>query len=794
MNILLFSLPYIVLQLLKRQSIARSLSASLAIIPLFLILPLPLYSVLLIFSILNTLYIKSFKTPLNLKILKNIKHLPSLKDSLKQHISIPFISLCLLSAILYPFFLKTPPLYSLLFLPFLFLCPKDLLPYPFYLLTLPFSKISKTSNTQIPTPQNECFTKPNPNFPLEKITTSFSGKKLFSLPTYTPSQKPHIIFLYLESFRSTSLSVAPHFLKLSQEGIYFSNFHANASQTFKAVFATLYGLPPCFGSDFTESSSPVLTLPLNGLPDLLKSEGYQNIFLKAGSHQFDNQGKFLKNHNFDHTFDKEDIKQSIPQSYGTSWGVHDEFMYTYLEGLIKNAESPLFLNAATLTNHHPFFYPDNFTPSHGNTAFEKTMEYTDHALNNFINSLKTTGAPIHLYILGDHGYPITQNREIEFTRSLDTNITHVPFLILPINCGKFTPQEIKDTSSQIDILPTLMDIYNLKGKNSSIGSSLLRKRSNPQALLLNEAVLPLSGIVTNNSYKTFQTLIPLYNTLKELYKSKSISSSKSFLKTLDLSSSAITHKELNDLLNKNPNLKNLYLNDTMLIASLDLNFPQTLKKIQLNNNLLITDEDIQNLPISLQSISIKGCNNLTDQSLNHLSQCNLAELALNGSQFSQAAIEKLLYASNLSKLDLEDTPPLSPQCFNHPLEEVVLKNPSNITDQTLKALCSKNLNLFLCDDCSLLTDECSQHLKKTSLEVLHLENAFKLSDITINHITHLPIHAFYISRARALTKSSIDKLLKPSLRKLFCIDCDNLPQHLDETDGKEICLLKEGGG
>lgn len=55
---------------------------------------------------------------------------------------------------------------------------------------------------------------------------------------------------------------------------------------------------------------------------------------------------------------------------------------------------------------------------------------------------------------------------------------HVPFLIYAP--GRIeAPQVITTPSSQLDLLPTFMDLFQIEGLNHSIGSSLVRKRENP---------------------------------------------------------------------------------------------------------------------------------------------------------------------------------------------------------------------------------------------------------------------------------------------------------------------------
>jgi hypothetical protein len=727
-----------------------------------------------------------------LSSLKMIKHLPSLKDSINQQIpliSLPFIAL---GAAAYTFLLSRAPVSSLMTLPLLFILDKKWLPYPFYLMTNLFKRKKKGSSCEIPTPENEIFHRTDIKFPLEKYTTGFSGEKAFSLEV---GEKPDVVFLYLESFRGHDVGkCTPVFDRLKEEGIYFPNFYANGSQTFKAMFATMYGIPPSFGPDFTESSSTVGALPVRGLPDFFAENGYSNVFLKAGSLRFENQGDFLQNHGYEFLYDEKDIKASNEAAYGTSWGVHDEFMYDYLIEKISSSKKPLFISAASVTNHHPFILPHEFTSKYGDTPFTKTMEYSDLALGECIKKLTALNRAMHVYIMGDHGYPLDHDGKPILATSLKKEVTHVPLLILPLHLGKVHPQTVDSVSSQIDILPMMMDIYNFKGINSSIGSSLYRKKKAPGAYLLNEAVVPVSGIVTETEYKTVNEYLPLYETLNTLYKEKRISTAQEDLKILNFDGISIPKDVLQEMLDKSPNLETLILSNSPLVYSLDLRYPKTLKKIVLDNNILITDDDVLCLPESIEHISLGGCRNLTDKTLSYLPSLSIKEISFSCKNFGEKALAIFLKQVSLKKVWIIDSDLIDNSFFlsfeKHNLEEITIAGTVNFSDSFIKAIASPQLKIFMCDNCINITDLSLSYLRDTALEVLHLEKGENLTDKGIEFISPLRIHTFYISRSSHITENGAEKLNSPFMQNLFCIDCNQLPVVYKEPPGKQIYFLK----
>ncbi|MCH9624629.1 MAG: Phosphoglycerol transferase I [Chlamydiia bacterium] len=729
-----------------------------------------------------------------LSSLKMIRHLPSLKDSLNEQlplVSLPFI---ILGAIFYTFLLSPSPIWSLMTLPLLFLFNKKWLPYPFYLVASLFKRKKRGSFCKIPTPENEIFHRTDNKFPLEKYTMGFSGEKAFTLEV---GEKTDVVFLYLESFRGHDVGkCTPIFDQLKEKGIYFPHFYANGTQTFKAMFATMYGIPPCFGRDFTESSSTVGALPVKGLADFFAENGYNNVFLKAGSLQFENQGDFLQNHGYEFLYDEKDIKASNPNAYGTSWGVHDEFMYDFLVEKIASSKEPLFISAASVTNHHPFILPQGFTAKYGDTPFTKTMEYSDLALGKCIKKLTALNRPMHVYIMGDHGYPLDHDGKPILATSLKKEVTHVPLLILPLHMGKALPQRVESVSSQIDILPMMMDIYNFKGINSSIGSSLYRKKKAPCAYLLNEAVVPVSGMVTPAEYKTVNEYLPLYETLNTLYKEKRISSSKEDLKILNFDGISITNNDLQAILDRNSHLETLILSNSPLLHSLDFKYPKTLKKIVLDNNILISDDDILFLPKSIDHISLGGCRNLTDQTLSYLPSLSIKEISFSCKNFGEKALTTFLQKVLLKKVWVTDSDLIDNRFFlsfaKHDLEEITISGTRNFSDAFIKAIASPELKIFMCDNCVDITDLSLSYLKNTSLEVLHLEKGENLTDQGIEYISPLRLHTFYISKSKHLTEDGAKKLNNSFMQNLFCIDCIQLPLVYKEPPGKQVFFLKAG--
>lgn len=307
------------------------------------------------------------------------------------------------------------------------------------------------------------------SFPL--TTTPTMGPKLFDIPT---ADKPHILFITLESFRAKNvgclgakLPLSPHFDELAKKGILFSNFHSTGNLTNRAIIASLFGIQPAHQPWHL---GQYCNLPLIGLPHILSKHGYHPALIQGGSTAFDHEAEFFGKQGFETILGKRDIAKP-----GTSWGSHDEFLMPFAAQWLQKQKTPTFLNLFTITNHHPWRHPQK------TDGFLNTFAYTDWALNLLIEELRERSLleKSILFIFGDHGQELEdRDPRFEINRHLFQDNIHIPLLIYAEGRIK-APLKIDTVSSQIDLLPTVLDLMNLKDPHQSLGKSLLRPSSSP---------------------------------------------------------------------------------------------------------------------------------------------------------------------------------------------------------------------------------------------------------------------------------------------------------------------------
>ncbi len=335
--------------------------------------------------------------------------------------------------------------------------------------------------------QNEKKSNPSSEYPLFKYTQGFSGKKVFNIQV-KEDEKPHVIFLFMESFRAKNIGVlgaergaTPHFDRLSKEGILFTDFYANSVRTSRSVVSSLFGIPS--DVDASEVAARAKS-PFIGIPQLMQEGGYQTSYLHNGPIEFEKQDHFFNLHGYDVVHGKDEMIKAFPKAESSSWGLPDECLMHYATNFLEEkGENPQFLTLFTISNHHPWNLPTHYQPpafpaeiSRIYRKYLNTFHYSDACLGLLVELLREKGLlqSTLLFVLGDHGYPMGEHNNFVEQRYLYEENIRVPLMIY--GEGRVTiPKKITTPGSQLDLVPTLMDILGLHGFNHSIGSSLMRK-------------------------------------------------------------------------------------------------------------------------------------------------------------------------------------------------------------------------------------------------------------------------------------------------------------------------------
>lgn len=625
-------------------------------------------------------------------------------------------------------------------------------------------------------------------------------------------EKPHVIFLFLESFRAKnvgclgcSLNLTPSFDKWSKEGILFSQFHSNGILTSYSMISSLFGIFPMFRSCYLH---PYLSIPLRGIPQILRENGYENGMILGGPESFQSWERFFKVNDFQEVIGKKRILAEYPNAESTSWGVHDEWIYRKAHSWLESKSKPVFLTLLTATNHHPWSTPSSWHGPKSREDYHETFAYADWALGEWLKAMDESGLMEKslIFIFGDHGQGMGERgaRSLVNQHLYQENI-HIPLLLLAK--GRIEkPLCFSDPCSQVDLLPTILDLLRIESTHHGMGQSLvLKKRSKSQFFLhpFQESLIALR----EGTWKCILNLSSgkkeLFNLEKDPKEGENLSAIHPAL-TKEMEKKAVAQLDLSNTLYATKGFTLPRINK----ASLDLDFSKTrftkstllkLKKkgpqinsLNFSHQLFVTDEFLSqhsNFWPYLSKIDLSHCVLVADAGINALlhSCKHLEEIHLHGLDELTGCVEAspkhlrildLLHCKSLeaaptirwiSKLDSLSTFGIDGENFReadwHHLFETLphisllfIQNGTHLKAEALSHLWIKNLSLYSIafENCFELTDECFASLKNHNLQFLSLSSCPKVTGRTLNKLQDLSLRTLSIKNCPSIESSAIE--------------------------------------
>ena len=291
--------------------------------------------------------------------------------------------------------------------------------------------------------------------------------------------RKNIVIFILESWSGKDIGslgsgndVTPFFDGLARQGTLFTDFFATGIRTPEGIFSVLCSFP-------NQPLIPIMDRPVvyqtrwRPLSQILAETGYQTLFIHGASLSFDSLKKFLKFIGFQKVFDKRNLALSIP--YNSPLGYHDEDVLRKAdEEFSKQKETPFFGVVYTINTHPPFPVPKGFPEAYPSATksgkYFNSLRYSDHALKTFFDSAKTKPYfknTIFIFV-SDH------SRTRDKFNFYDQH--HIPFLVY--SPGYVQPGVNKVTGSQLDILPTVLGLLQLKARHASWGRNLFEVTNN----------------------------------------------------------------------------------------------------------------------------------------------------------------------------------------------------------------------------------------------------------------------------------------------------------------------------
>jgi arylsulfatase A-like enzyme len=362
-----------------------------------------------------------------------------------------------------------------------------------------------------------------------------------------PENHRYSIILYLfesTAFQYLDLKVngryvTPTLQRMSKNSLFFPNHYANYPLSANALFSLLTSTYEMSGRKMVIQDHP--DIQRRTLSEILKKAGYRTMLIHTGTLRYAGQQRYLKDKGFDRIIQYNDLRRVPPYNRTVGWGMDERSMIRpVVEFMSEEPGKPVFIVVMPMNPHHPYLVPDekfmiagkvdpiDFNPygkiSEENrvessikndekdspsdrvgeseeenkdrkskrfsrnevwTRYRNSLHFADHALGMMVSSLEKKGLmeDTLLFLVGDHGEAFYQHR-MNFNHPFfiyEENV-HVPCMIY--NRDIFSSKNVyPGISRHIDIMPTILDILDMKLRARCEGVSLV-SRHRPQLAVL----------------------------------------------------------------------------------------------------------------------------------------------------------------------------------------------------------------------------------------------------------------------------------------------------------------------
>ena len=278
--------------------------------------------------------------------------------------------------------------------------------------------------------------------------------------------KPNVVMIILESGLSRAIDervngkyVMPHLRALAYDTHNYYNpqiiSNRGAGESSDAQVSYFTGLIP-LKNEFTIMR--VLKDSVIALPELLAGKGYTTCITIPNDENFWHQKELNHKYGFTHSF-------ALGTKDNGNWCQDDEIFCNVIEEQ-KNLHAPFFHVVLTLSMHSP--YVEGADSKYQNYLVK--CHFADTQIGQYISHLKKSGTYDNtvIMIVSDHEPP---------SDCLDVSEKASEYSLLPliiVNSGIAPSRFSKKPCNQIDLFPTMLDMFGIQSEWRGVGRSLLR--------------------------------------------------------------------------------------------------------------------------------------------------------------------------------------------------------------------------------------------------------------------------------------------------------------------------------
>lgn len=307
----------------------------------------------------------------------------------------------------------------------------------------------------------------------------------------------NVVLISVESLSASYLgtygnqeNLTPSLDKLAGESLVFDKVFATGTRTVRGLDALSIAIPPIPGQAIVHRPNAD---HLATIGELLEAKNYSTFFIYGGYGVFDSMNTYFRGNDYK-VVDRTDFDKSTIQSENV-WGVDDESLFNNsLKIFDQNvtADRPFFAHIMTTSNHRPYTFPEGKIDLPQGSR-KGAVKYTDYAIGQFIEQAKTKPwfKDTLFVIVADHCASVAGKTKLPVAKY------HIPlFFYAPdlLPAGHYSR-----VVSQIDIVPTVLDVLGTTGAEHFYGQSMFEaaaRKAPERAFISNYQAL---GYYKNNT-------------------------------------------------------------------------------------------------------------------------------------------------------------------------------------------------------------------------------------------------------------------------------------------------------
>lgn len=309
-------------------------------------------------------------------------------------------------------------------------------------------------------------------------------------PQHILPDKTNVMIIMLESFGDEWVgkfnggkSYTPFLDSLLDECWYFEYGISNGKKSIEAVPTISASIPTLMDNPFI--SSAYSNNQIEALPAILRKNGYETAFFHGATNGSMRFNSFAVQLGYEHYFGRYEYNND--EHFDQTWGILDEYFNPWTARQLSKLKQPFMANLFTLSSHHPYFVPKEWRSKvrKGPHPICKSIHYGDISLAKFFEQAqKEPWYKNTLFILVADHTPSTNSNYY----SLRTQMYRIPIAFFDPS-GKLPRRRENAIFQQADIMPTVLDLVNIRTNYFSIGNSFYS--NNPR-----EGVSYLEGVYT----------------------------------------------------------------------------------------------------------------------------------------------------------------------------------------------------------------------------------------------------------------------------------------------------------